>query len=152
MLSEAHKVVQHTVDGLRATGFIIRQHPMAMGWSVDLTTAPTCTPEEPSVRCRCITQQTACRSWSVCRAESSEARGTLQVMCTAILEPLASSAWPPEAWRTRGWPRQHHLNGRRKFVSEIARKRVKKTGPGGGNYCLKLRRGGLLIRLPLDWP
>ena len=98
-------------------------------------------------------QQTACRSWSVCRAESSEARDTLQVMCTAILEPLASSAWPPEAWRTRGWPRQDHLNGRRKFVSEIARsKRVKKQdlegviiflSCGGGDYLLDYLLVGL---------
>ena len=40
MLPETQKVVQPMVDGLRAKGFIIRQHSVAMGWSADLTIAP----------------------------------------------------------------------------------------------------------------
>ena len=44
---EAQSVVAHVLDGLQATGSIYSQHPVAVGWSADLITAPSSTVEEP---------------------------------------------------------------------------------------------------------
>ena len=107
MLLEAHGVAQHMVDGLRATGSIISQRPAATGWSADLTTAPTCTAEEPmqtSQHCK----QTGCRSSPACRSESCAACSTLHSMSATTSEPLSLSARPHEVCRAREWARQRH--------------------------------------------
>ena len=44
---EAHSVVAYMIDGLRAKGLISWQRKVAKWWSVDLTTAPTCSADEP---------------------------------------------------------------------------------------------------------
>ena len=105
MVPDAHEVVQAAVNGLRATCSISMQHPVAMGWSTDLASAPTCTVEEP-MRTSQHRRQTGCRSSPVCRCGSCTPSGTLQLMCPAASEPLSSRARPLEAWRARGRPRQ----------------------------------------------
>ena len=60
--TEAHSVVAHVLDGLRATGSIVSQRPVAKAWSADLTTAPTSTAEEPhnqDVEASALPQQAA---------------------------------------------------------------------------------------------
>ena len=52
MSSEAHRLVEGVLDGLRATGFISTQRPVAKRWSANLTKAPTCTAEEPIMTSR----------------------------------------------------------------------------------------------------
>lgn len=91
MLLEAHGIVQHTVDGLRATGSINSQRLMPMWWSADLTSAPTCTAEEP-IRTSRHLQQTACTSWSVGRAECCTACATLGSMQEVASQPLSAGA------------------------------------------------------------
>ena len=105
MVPDAHEVVQAAVNGLRATCSISMQHPVAMGWSTDLASAPTCTVEEP-MRTSQHRRQTGCRSSPVCRCGSCTPPGTLQLMCPAASEPLSSRARHLEAWRARGRPRQ----------------------------------------------
>ena len=105
MVPDAHEVVQAAVDGLRATCSISWQRPVAMGWSTDLASAPTCTVEEP-MRTSQHRRKTGCRSSPACRCESCTPPGTLQLMCPAASEPLSSRARPLEAWRARGRPRQ----------------------------------------------
>ena len=48
---EAHSLVTHVLDGLRAKDYIGCQRLVRMRWSADLTAAPTCTAEEP-IGCR----------------------------------------------------------------------------------------------------
>jgi hypothetical protein len=105
------------IDGLRAKGLISWQRKVAKWWSVDLTTAPTCSADEP-IRKAMHRQQTAPRPWSGRRAESYAARGTLHSMCAVAPEPLSSRAPPPEVWRARGRsrPAQSCRDGP-KFVS-----------------------------------
>ena len=88
MMPEAHRVVQPVVDGLRATGLIIKQRTVAMGWSAGVSAAPSCSAEEP-IRLSRHRLQTASRSWSVGRAPSCTARGTLHLMPAAAPKPLS---------------------------------------------------------------
>ena len=101
MQPKAHGVVQHVIDGLRAMGSINSQRVVAKGRSADLTTAPTCTAEEPIRKAR-HRQQTGCRSSPAGRAECRAARGRLHSVRATAPEPLGSSARPPEVWRARG--------------------------------------------------
>ena len=89
MSLEAHGVVQHTVDGLRATGFINSQRLVPMWWSADLTTAPTCTAEERMQTAQ-HRQQTGRRSSPAGRSESYIRRLTLalDVPCGLVAAEL----------------------------------------------------------------
>ena len=107
MLPEAHTVVWPTVDGLRAACYIRWHHPVAKGWSADLSTRSTCTAEE-LIRPMRHRQQTARRSWSVGRDGRFAALGTSHLIWAAALEPLSSCTRPLEVWRPRGWKRQRH--------------------------------------------
>ena len=104
MQPEAHQVVQHVDDGLRAASFISWQRAVAKGWSADLTTAPSSTAEEPISMSRRL-QQTACRPSSVGRAECYAACNALHLMSATTSEPLSLSARPHEVCRARGWTR-----------------------------------------------
>ena len=121
---EAHSVVAYMIDSLRAKGLISWQRKVATWWSVDLTTAPTCSADEP-IRKAMHRQQTAPRPWSGRRAESYAARGTLHSMCAVAPEPLSSRAPPPEVWRARGRSRPAPCPGRPEVRFVSVRERVK---------------------------
>ena len=78
---------------------------MARGCSADLTTAPTCTAEEP-IRTSRHRQQTAQRPLSVDRAGRSDACSMLHSMRAVASEPLSPGEQPPELWRARRRPRR----------------------------------------------
>ena len=128
MLPEVHRVVNHVDDGLRATSCISRQHTVAKGWSVDLTTQATCTVEEPIKMSRHC-QRTASRSWSVGRDESFVPRGTLHSMCAVASQPLSPCALPPEVRSARGRTHQRHRFAFDKVRFEIVPERVNNGTP-----------------------
>ena len=128
MVPDAHEVVQAAVDGLRATCLISWQHTVAMGWSTDLASAPTCTVEEP-MRTLQHRRKTGCRSSPACRCETCTPPGTSQLMCPAASEPLSSRARPLEAWRARGRPRQPPWLVRRSSLRGPCVKGLTLSGP-----------------------
>ena len=105
MKSEPHRLVEGVLDGLRATFSISSHCLVATGWSADLTTAPTCTAEEPTQKAR-HRQQIGCQSSPAGRAECRAARGTLHSTRAVASGPLSPGRQPPQLWRARRRPRQ----------------------------------------------
>ena len=71
MLLEAHGVVQHMVDGLRATSSIKWQHPVAKWWLADLNTPLTWTADEPmtegdAAAANCLKAFVSRAIWKLC--------------------------------------------------------------------------------------